>query len=300
VDWLNYNHLFYFWTVAREGSIAKASSKLGLAQPTISAQIRKLEAWMGRKLFLRRGRGLVLSETGHLVLGYADDIFALGGELSRAVEHGGPARAERFNVGVVDAVPKIVAREVLRPVMRMTPPVRLLVREGKIGALVTDLAMHRLDMILADTRYTPPSAIRTYSHRLGTTGVTFFAPPRLAKTLRNNFPLSLDGAPALLPAEGTTLRESLEGWFQNAGIRPRVVAEFDDTALLKEFGNETETFFAIPTVAVEMIAARYDVVALGSIDDCREEFFAISAQRKNKHPAFALITRAARDWIFNG
>jgi LysR family transcriptional activator of nhaA len=300
VNWLNYNHLFYFWTVAHEGSIAKASDKLGLAQPTISAQIRKLEEWMGQRLFLRRGRGLVLSETGHMVLGYADEIFALGGELSQAVERGGPARVERFNVGVVDAVPKIVAREVLRPVVHMTPPVRLLVREGKIDALVTELAMHRLDMILADTRYTPPSAIRTYSHRLGTTGVTFFAPPGLARSLLKNFPRSLDGAPALLPVEGTTLRGSLEGWFQNAGIRPRLVAEFDDTALLKEFGNETEAFFAIPTVAVEMIAARYDVIAVGSIDDCREEFFAISAERKIKHPAFALITRTAKDSIFAG
>jgi LysR family transcriptional activator of nhaA len=298
MDWLNYNHLFYFWTVAREGSIAQASAVLGLAQPTISVQIRKLEEAIGQKLFSRRGRGLVLSDAGRVVMSYADEIFALGRELSNALERGGSARVERFTVGVVDAVPKVVAREVLKPVMHMDPPIRLIVREGKLESLVTDLAVHRLDMVLADTQYATPSAIRTYNHRLGDTGVTFFAQRSLAGELRDGFPTSLDGAPALLPAEHSPLRNSLDAWFQSVGVRPRPVAEFEDTALLKEFGSETEAVFAVPTIAAEAVARKYDVAVVGSVPECREVFFAISAERKIKHPALVEMTRASRDSIF--
>jgi LysR family transcriptional activator of nhaA len=299
MEWLNYNHLFYFWTVARDGSIAEASKTLGLAQPTISAQIRKFEDSVGRELFTRRGRGLVLTDAGRLVMSYADEIFAVGRELTTAVKQGGPERIERFTVGVVDAVPKVVSREILKPVIHMTPPVHLVVREGKLESLVAELAIHRLDMVLADTRYTAPSAIKIYTHRLGETGVTFFAPPRLAETLKDGFPGSLDGAPALLPADNTPLRGSLDTWFESIGIRPRLIAEFEDTALLKEFGAEAQAVFAVPSVAVEGVAARHGAVVIGSAPECREVFFAISAERRIKHPALVAITRTARDSIFS-
>jgi LysR family transcriptional activator of nhaA len=298
MEWLNYNHLFYFWTVAREGSIAVASKTLGLTQPTISAQIRKFEDSLGRELFTRRGRGLVLTDTGRLVMGYADDIFAAGRELTNAVRQGGPERIERFTVGVVDAVPKVVSREILKPVIQMSPPVHLVVREGKLEPLVAELAMHRLDMVLADTRYTAPSAIKIYTHRLGETGVTFFAPPSLAETLKADFPRSLDGVPALLPADNTPLRGSLESWFESIGVRPRLLAEFEDTALLKEFGAETQAVFAVPSVAVDSVAVRHGAVIIGSAPECREAFFAISAERRLKHPALLAIRRVARDTIF--
>jgi len=298
MKWLNYHHLLYFWTVAREGSIARAADKLRLAQPTISNQLRTLERTLGFRLFVRRGRGLVLTDTGRLVLGYADEIFAIGRELLTALHQGPTDRPLRLNVGVADAVPKLVARELLKPVLNGQHPVHAVIREGKLEPLASELANHRLDLVLSDQRYNAPLTIRIFHHRLGECGVTFFAAPPLAERLADNFPNSLDGAPALLPTDNTALRGSLAAWFAARGVRPVPLAEFEDTALLKEFGAEGKGFFALPSIAVEDVVRTHAVQVIGQAPDCRESFFALTAERKLKHPALAEITRLAWDDLF--
>lgn len=302
MDWLNYHHLLYFWTVAHEGSIARAAQELRLAPPTVHAQIRTLEQSLGQQLLVRRGRGLALTDTGRVVLGYADDIFSLGRELMTAVKQQQPAadRPVRFSIGIVDSVPKMVAKELLKPALKLEPPAQLVVREGKLEPLVAELAIHRLDMVLADHPYTTPSTIRIFHHRLGECGVTFFAPPPLAAKLKRGFPGSLDGAPALLPTENTAMRNSLETWFDSVGVRPRVVAEFEDSALLKVFGGDALGFFATPSIGVDALARSHKVRAIGSTEDCRERFFAISAERRLKHPAVVAISQTARGDLFRG
>jgi LysR family transcriptional activator of nhaA len=302
MDWLNYHHLLYFWTVAREGSISRAAKELRLAPPTVHAQIRALEQNLGQQLLVRRGRGLSLTDTGRVVMGYADEIFSLGREMLTAVKRQQPAadRPLRFNVGVVDSVPKMVAKELLKPALRLDPPAHLTVREGKLEQLVAELATHRLDMVLADHPYNAPSTIRIFHHRLGECGVTFFAAPPLAAKLKRRFPTSLDGAPALLPTENTAMRSSLESWFESVGVRPRVLAEFEDSALLKVFGGDAKGFFAMPSVRVETLARSHSVRVIGSTEDCRERFFALSAERRLKHPAVVAISRTARSDLFGG
>lgn len=300
VEWLNYHHLLYFWTVIREGSIAKAAEELSLAPPTVHAQLRSLEDQLGEKLLVKKGRKLTPTEAGQMVYGYAEEIFSLGRELTAAVKQHQSAsdRPVRFNVGVVDSVPKIVAKELLMPALRMSSPLHLVVKEGKLDDLVAELATHRLDLVLADLPYNAPSAIRIFHHALGECGITFFAAPPLAEKLREGFPQSLDGAPALLPTENTAMRRTVEGWFDKIGVQPQILAEFEDTALLKVFGSDAQGFFALPTVAVEEIAASHGVEVIGSTEECRERFIAISAERRLKHPAVVEISRLARNDLF--
>jgi LysR family transcriptional activator of nhaA len=294
MEWLNYHHLLYFWTVAREGSIARASRVLRLASPTISAQLKTLEENLGEKLFERQGRGLMLTDAGRLVLGYADEIFSLGREMMHVVNRRPTERARRFHVGVVDSVPKLIARELLKPALHMDPPAHLVVREGKLEPLVSELATHHLDMVLADHRYSAPASIKIFHHRLGEWGVTFFAAAPLARKLREGFPGSLDGAPALLHAENTAMRRSLDAWFESIGVRPRVLAEFEDSALIKVFGSDAQGFFALPSVAVAEVARGHRVQAFGSTDVCRERYYLVSAERRLKHPAVVKIHELAR------
>lgn len=293
MDWLNYHHLLYFWAVAKEGSIVKASETLMLAQPTVSAQIRRLEDSLGEKLFKRSGRSLVLTEVGHMVYGYADEIFGLGRELMQTVKQGASGKRLRLSVGVTDAVPKLVAREILRPAIDMEAHV--ICREGKAEALLTDLGSHRLDILISDEPAPPNARVKTFNHHLGRSAITFFAAPKLAEKLKRGFPKSLNGAPALLPADTTALRRSLERWFDALRIRPHIVAEFEDSALLKAFAQDGDGFFAVPDVVKSEIAARYGAKPIGKTDKCREDFYAVSAERKLKHPAVVAITEAARE-----
>jgi len=294
--------LLYFWTVAREGSIAGAAKALSLSSPTVHAQIRTLEQNLGQQLLVRRGRGLTLTDAGHVVLGYADEIFSLGREMLTAVKQQQPVadRPLRFNVGVVDSVPKLVAKELLKPALSLDRPVHLVVREGKLEQLVAELATHRLDMVLADHPYNAPSTIRIFHHRLGECGVTFFAAAPLARKLRKGFPQSLDGALALLPTDNTAMRSSLDSWFESIGVRPRILAEFEDSALLKVFGSDARGFFAMPSIAVKALAHSHSVHVIGATEDCRERFFAVSAERRLKHPAVIEISRTARSDLFGG
>src|SRR5512140_2173691 len=232
MEWLNYHHLFYFWTVARAGSIARASEELRLAQPTISNQLKTLEASLGVKLLERQGRRLVLTDVGRTVLRYAGDIFRTGRDLQRAVKGLPTGQRLRLVAGIVDVIPKRMASLLLQPAVDSFPHLLLVCREGPLPELLAQLAVHELDVVLADVPSSEQVKVKAFNHRLGDCGTTFFAAPRL-QALRKGFPRSLAGAPTLLPAEGTALRRSLEAWFASTRIQPTVVGEFDDSALMK-------------------------------------------------------------------
>ncbi len=290
MEWLNYHHLRYFWTVAKEGSLARAAAKLHVSQPSISEQIRELEDALGEKLFRREGRTNKLTDAGQVVFGYADEIFTLGRELLNAIKQRPGAKTLRFYVGVVDSVPKLVTNEILSPVFAMPQTVHVICREGKMEDLLAQLAAHRLDIVLSDEPASSSTNFKTFSHSLGETTTTFCAEKKLAAKLKRGFPKSLHDAPALLPAENTTLRRTLEKWFREQRIAPRVVAEFEDLALMKVMAAEGRGFIAVPTVALKDAVGHYNFQAIGEASQCRSQFHAITVERRIAHPAVALIT----------
>jgi LysR family transcriptional regulator, transcriptional activator of nhaA len=298
MDWLNYHHLLYFWTVAREGSIARACEKLLLAQPTISGQLRALEKSVGEKLFVRSGRGLALTETGRMVYRYADEIFSLGKELSDTLKGRPSGRPLRLVVGVADVLPKLVSFRLLEPALRLPGGVQIICREDKPERLLAELSVHSLDIVLSDAPVGPTVKVRAFNHLLGVCGVSVMGTPELAKSLRKSFPKSLDGAPFLMPTENTTLRRSLDQWFDAKSIRPAVRAEFEDSALLKVFGQAGIGLFVVPTAVEDEVRKQYGVKLVGRLEDIRERFYAISVERKLKHPAVIAISDAARHEIF--
>lgn len=298
MEWLNYHHLLYFWVVAREGSISKATKLLRLAQPTISGQIRTLEDQLGEKLFQRQGRNLVLTEMGRVVYRYAGEIFTLGNELMDVVKGRPTGRPVRFVVGLAGAVPKLVAHRLLEPALRLPESIRIVCQEDRSDRLLAELSVHALDLVISDAPIGPHVNVRAFNHLLGECGVTFFGTPELAKAHRRRFPQSLDGAPILIPTEGTSLRRALESWFEREGVRPDIVAEFEDSALLKVFGQAGRGLFAGPTAIEREICGQYEVRVVGRSDAVRERFYAISMERKLKHPAVLAITEAARSTLF--
>lgn len=291
MEWLNYHHLRYFYVVAQEGGLARAAAKLHVSPPSISEQIRELEEALGEKLFRREGRGNKLTDAGQMVFGYAEAIFALGRELLSAVKQRPGTQALRLYVGVVDSFPKLVTNEILKPVFSMPQTVHVICREGKMEDLLAQLAAHRLDIVLADEPASSSANFKTYDHSLGETGATFCAESALAARLKRRFPQSLDGAPALLPAENTALRRALETWFRAQHIRPRVVAEFEDLALMKVMAAEGRGFITVPSVAHQDAVSRYGFRVFGHAPQCRIQFHAITAERRIAHPAVAVITR---------
>lgn len=298
MEWLNYHHLLYFWLVAREGSLAAASAELRLAPSTVSGQVRSLERSLGEKLFARSGRRLVLTETGRVVFRYAEEIFTLGRELRDALRGRPVGKPLTLVVGVADVVPKLVARRLLETALHGSEPVRLVCREDKPERLLAQLALHELDIVLSDGPVAPSVSVRAFSHLLGECGVVFFAKPKAAAGLRRRFPGSLDGAPVLLPAENTALRRSFDHWFASRGIRPKVVGEFEDSALLKVFGQTGLGVFAAPSVIAAEVQRQYEVRPIGRVEEIRERFYAISVERKLKHPAVIAISEAARHELF--
>ena len=294
MEWLNYHHLRYFWTVAKEGSLARAAEKLHVSQPSISEQIRELESAFGEKLFQREGRNNKLTAAGRVVFGYAEEIFALGRELMNAVKQRPGTKALRLYVGVADSFPKLVTNEILKPVFTMPQTAHVICREGKMEDLLAQLAAHRLDIVLADEPASSSTNFKTYSHSLGETGTTFCAEKELAAKLRRNFPQSLNDAPALLPTENTSLRRALETWFRDQNLQPRIVAEFEDLALMKVMASEGRGFIALPSMAVKDAVGHYGFQTIGRTDQCRVQFHAITAERRTAHPAVALITSQAR------
>lgn len=298
MEWLNYHHLLYFWVVAREGSVAKACKQLHLAQPTISGQIRALEKSLKTALFERSGRNLVLTETGRTVYRYADEIFSLGRELQDTLKSRPTGRAVQVAVGVADALPKLIVHRLLEPALRMPEDVQVICFDGEPDRLMAQLALHELDLVLCDSPANPRLGLRAFNHLLGECGVTFFGTEELARKYRKGFPKSLNGAPFLMPAGNAALRRSLDQWFDALGIRPRVRGEFSDSALLKAFGQFGDGLFAAPT-AVELDVKRmYHVDVVGREDSLRERFYAISVEKRLKHPAVVAISDAARTTLF--
>ncbi len=298
MEWLNYHHLLYFWTVVREGGIKPASARLRLAHPTVSAQVHALEAALGERLFQKDGRRLVLTELGKVVYGYADEIFALGRELLDTVKGRSPGRPRRLAVGVVDVLPKLLVHRLLAPAWSGREEVQLVVKEDRPERLFAELALHNLDLVLAEEPLPAGSGVRAFSHLLGECGLAFFAKRSLARKLAAGFPGSLDGAPFLLPAEGSALRRSLDGWFDRHGIRPRLVAELEDSALLKVFGADGRGVFGLHAVTAEAVVQQYGVELVGASDEARARVYAISGERRLKHPAVVAISEGAKEELF--
>jgi LysR family transcriptional regulator, transcriptional activator of nhaA len=298
MEFLNYHHLRYFWVVARESSLRKASEKLHVSPPTISAQIAALEGVLGEKLFHRNPRGLTLTETGHQAFSYAEEIFALGQDFLNSVKQRPTARPLRVNIGIADSLPKLVSHEIIKPIFNLGQPVQAVCLENKTSDLLAQLAVYRLDLVLADEPAPSALPIKTFNHLLGESGVTFCAEARLASKLRRHFPRSLHHAPLLLPTAGTAVRRTLEKWFQEQGVHPHVVAEYDDAALMKVAAEDGLGCFPLPTVAVNEAVTRYGFQIVGQAKGCTVQFYAISAERKLTHPAVVAITSHARGALF--
>jgi len=295
---LNYKHLRYFWAVARSGSIARASEQLHVTPQSISGQLRDLEESLGVELLRRAGRGLEMTDAGRRILSYADEIFSLGDELLDVVRDQAATRTLPFRIGIADSVPKSVAHRVLEPALHLAEPVRLVCREGRLASLLGDLAVHRLDLVIADRPMPPDLNVRGYNHLLGTSDVTVFAAEPVARTLRGNFPALLHDAPLLLPGEAVALRPRLMQWLESQQLRPRVVGEFDDSGLMKAFGQGAAGLFVAPTAIADYVCRQYGVRAVGRIESVVEQLYAITTERRMRHPATVAVSEAAQRDVF--
>jgi LysR family transcriptional activator of nhaA len=295
---LNYQHLFYFWNVVKEGSISRASEKLHLAQPTISGQLAIFEQAVGEKLYYKDGRKLVLSDTGRTIFRYAEEIFALGQELNQTLRGRSGGRGLRLNVGVADALPKLIAYRLLEPALRAGEPVQLTCHEDKAERLISELVLHSVDLVLSDIPATPSVGVRVFNHLLGECDVAVFGTPELAERYTEHFPSSLNGAPLLVPTPNTALRRSLDQWFDTEGICPDIKAEIEDSALLKTFAIAGVGMFVAPVAIEAELQRQYNAQKIGRIDQVFERFYAITAQRKLKHPAVMAILENASRGLF--
>ena len=291
IEHLNFHHLRYFWMVAKEGSLRRASEKLNVSQPSMCTQIKLLEANLDEALFRPSGRSLELTEFGQLFYVYASEIFDLGNEILRVTRQAPGVRALRLQVGIVDSFPKLMSNDILRPVLEHQPPVQLTCHEGKLNDLVSQLSTHRLDVVLSDEPASAGISGKVFNHLLGSSSITFCAMPSLAKQLKGRFPRNLDGAPALLPTQNCSLRRDLEKWFRNVGIQPRVVAEFEDAALTKIVATSALGFAAIPTAVLSETIERYGFVPLGRTKEIETQFYAITAERRFTHPAILAMIK---------
>lgn len=298
MQWLNYHHLLYFWTVAREGGLAPAGKVLRLSQSAISGQIHRLEENLGEPLFDRRGRKLEMTETGRVVYRYAEQIFGLGKEMLDVVREHSTDRPLRLVVGISDVVPKVLVRQLLAPAFLKDRRLVLVCHEEQFDRLLGSLANHVLDVVIADAPVPPDRHLKLFNHPLGESTVTLVAPATLAASLRKNFPKSLHGAPLMLPLTGTTLRRSLDAWFERHAVIPEIVAEAEDSALLNAFAADGIGAMFVPTVIAETVARRYDVVEIAEVTAVHERFWAITAERRLVHPAVIAMRSAARAELF--
>ena len=296
---INLKHLRYFWAVASHGSITKASQALHLTPQTISGQLRDLEESIGEKLFAREGRNLVLTETGRMVFSYADEMFQLGIELQDVLD--GQTFGIKITVkfGVAMIVPKLLAYRVLEPVLQMNESTNLICHEAPLVDLLADMSVHKLDAVLSDCPINPSLNIRAYNHSLGGSGITFFSVPEHAKKLEKNFPQNLHDFPFLMPSKSSSLSMNLENWFDQHAIKPRVVAEFEDRALMKAFGERGTGVFTSPQTMEEDVLEKYGVRVIGRTDEIQENFYLISPERRIRNPAVTAITEAARANLFS-
>jgi LysR family transcriptional activator of nhaA len=292
VDWLNYHHLLYFWTAAREGGVTRAAKKLRLAQPTVSEQIKRLEELLGSPLFERKGRSLVLTDFGRTIFGYADEIFSLGRELMDAAKSQGEGRPRRLVVGVADVLPKLIVYRLLEPALKLG--LELVCREDHVDQLLAGLSIHEIDLVLSDSPVGAHVGVRAFNHLLGDSSVSFFTLKEHAQRLSRTFPKSLDGERFLYPEEQTVLRRSLDTYFEDVGVHPMFAAEFADSALAMSFGQAGAGIFAGPTVIEREIKKQYGVAVIGRAKQLRERYYAISGERRLAHPGVLAISQAAR------
>jgi len=293
---LNYRHLHYFWVVAHEGSVTRAAERLGVAVQTISAQLALLEQSLGKTLLAPQGRRLVPTEAGRQALGYADQIFLLGEQMAAALARSETDRSLRLVVGIADALPKLTAYRLLEPALALPERVRLVCHEGSFDALLADLALHKLDVVLTDRPAGTRASLRVFNRPLGEYGIALFGTAALAARCRPGFPASLNGAPLLLPTRNNALRGRIDQWLAANQIRPDVVGEFADSALLKTFGRSGLGLFPAPTVLEAEIAAQFDAVRVGELPEVTEQYYAISNERRIRHPAVEAIRTAPVNW----
>jgi LysR family transcriptional regulator, transcriptional activator of nhaA len=298
MEWLNYHHLLYFWIVARDGTIAKASETLRLAPPTISEQIRRLEESLGVKLFEKQGRNLILTDNGRVAYEYAEDIFTRGRELTEVLSGGTAGRRPSFTIGIADVVPKLIAYRLILPALKLPDPIRLVCRDGDPDQLIARLAIREIDLVISDAPLDPALRIQAFSHLLGQSGLSFFAHPRLAKGLNTRFPKCLDGLPFLMPGDNTALRRSLEHWFDYQGVRPINAGEFEDSALASVFSEAAVGAFVAPTPTEAQVKRQHGLSVLGRTRDIVASFYAISLDRRLKHPAVIAISEIAHRSVF--
>lgn len=296
--WLNYHHFFYFWTVTREGSIARAARTLRLTEPTVSAQIHALEEALGEALFRREGRGLALTDAGLIAQSYANHIFTLGQEFQATIAGTAHSKAARFRAGIADAIPRQLAFRLLEPVLRLPTPYILTCQTDSPESLLVKLITHQVDAVVSDAPLDPRGTTGTYNRMLGECGISIFGTPKTSAKLRRQFPKSLDGVPFLFPAEGTGLRRSLERWFLMNGIRPKIQGEFTDSTLIKTFGRAGVGVFAAASAIERELRQQYQVRVIGRIPAIRERLYISSASRKAEHPAISLISNAASRRLF--
>jgi LysR family transcriptional activator of nhaA len=296
---MNFKHLHYFWVTAKAGGIMRAGEQLHTTPQTLSGQIKLLEDWLGRKLFRKSGRKLELTEDGHLAMGYADQIFTLGAELESAVRqaHGGQ-RVLDFKVGVADSVAKSIAYRLLEPALTVDEPVRLVCSEGKFPDLLAQLALNRLDLVIADEPMSRRISVKAFNHPLGRTTMSFFCAPELKRQLKGVFPKCLNDFPLLIPGAQASVRQQLEGWLTRHQIHPRIIGEFDDGALMSAFGREGRGAFMAPTVMEHDTVAQFGVEVIGRTEELVDEFYAVSVERRITHPCVVAITDAARVQLF--
>ena len=295
---INYKHLHYFWTVAKEGGIARASERLHISPQTISGQLTLLEEYFGVELFSKVGRNLEITDIGRQVLSFADEIFSLGNELEQMMHQLPSKRQQVFRVGVVDVVPKSIAQHILLPVLQMPESTRMVCRETDLETLLAELTLHRLDLVIADRPIPPSVSTRGFSHKLGECSVSFFATEQIQKTLSQDFPDCLNGAPLLLPSLGNQLRTDIDQWLVKNQLYPRIVAEFDDSALMKSFGQKGVGIFLAPTALEQEVMQQYGVKAIGQTDEITESFYAISVERRVINPIVSTVIELANKTLF--
>ena len=298
MEWLNYHHLFYFWTVGKAGTVSAAARQLHLTRPTVTSQIRELEKSIGQKLLEQQGRGLVLTEFGQQVFDYAEDIFSIGHQLREFVRTGQPGRRQKLRVGMPDVVPKLISYELLKPALVGPEPPRIECYEGNLTDLLADLAVHRLDLVLSDSPAPATLDINVYSHKLGECGLSILATESLAQKYRKGFPHSLTDAPILLPTELTAVRRSLDRWMEDHKVFPEIVAEIEDSALLKVFGQAGQGVFPVPTAIEELVKKQYGVRLVGRIPEVLDTFYVISVEKRVQHEAAIRIMNQARNQLF--
>lgn len=296
---VNYKHLHYFWVVAKEGSIAKASERLHITPQTISGQLSLLEANLGIELFVKSGRNIEITETGRLVLNYTDEIFSLGSELEQMLQNEPEERPQLFRVGIADVVPKSIAQGILLPVLQTEEPTRLICKETGLDTLLADLAVHRLDLVIADRPIPSTVSTRGFNHKLGECTISFFAKESIINRFNGSFPQCLNGIPILLPTRGTQLRSDIDQWISKTRIHPKIVAEFDDSALMKSFGQKGAGVFLAPTVLRKEVEDQYKVKAIGEVSEVKQSFYAISVERRITNSITATVIKAANNMLFN-